>query len=161
MRAAEQPELVEVVPAGFGKSLDVVDLQHARLGAPPAAFQMGQDAIGLVRGLPPADRTGEAAAVANLDYRFPLARVERGIRTWPVFLRDLHGAIFCDVGSAGGSLDTLPAAAVSAGAELAARLTLGYGWNVSLAAGAAWTHDPARTGKPDRVAAFLRTGYAF
>jgi hypothetical protein len=130
-------------------------------GAPAAAFQLGQDAIGLVRGLPPADRAGEAAAVANLDYRFPLVRVERGVRTWPVFLRDVHGAIFCDVGSAGGSLGTLPPAAVSAGGELAARFTLGYGWNVSLAAGAAWTHDPARPDRPDRFAAFLRTGYAF
>jgi len=41
----------------------------------------------------------------------PLSRVERGIRTWPVFLRDIHGALFADVGSAGRAMDALPAAA--------------------------------------------------
>jgi len=99
--------------------------------------------------------------VANLDYRFPLARVERGIRSWPFFLRDLHGAVFADVGSAGHEMDELPAAAWSVGGELAARLTLAYTWNLSLAAGAAWVRDPARPDQRDRFAAFVRTGYAF
>ena len=99
--------------------------------------------------------------VANLDYRVPLARVERGIGTWPVFLRDVHGAAFADVGSAGNAMDTLPAAAFSMGGELAARVTLGYSWNLSLAAGAAWVRDPSRSDGPDRFAVFVRTGYAF
>ena len=32
---------------------------------------------------------------------------------------------------------------------------------LSLAAGAAWVRDPSRAGERDRVAAFVRTGYAF
>ena len=59
------------------------------------------------------------------------------------------------------AIDTLPAAAWSVGGELGARLTLGYTWNLSLAAGAAWVRDPSRADRPDRVAAFVRTGYAF
>jgi hypothetical protein len=47
------------------------------------------------------------------------------------------------------------------GGELATTITLGYTWNLSLAAGAAWVRDPSRTGERDRVAAFVRTGYAF
>jgi hypothetical protein len=51
--------------------------------------------------------------------------------------------------------------ASSLGAELAARLTLGYSWNLNVAAGVGWVHDPARADRPDRAAAFVRTGYAF
>jgi outer membrane protein assembly factor BamA len=130
-------------------------------GAPPAPFALGQRVVGLLRGLPQDERQGTAALVGNADYRFPLARVERGIRTWPIFLRDIHGAVFADVGSAGSSIDALPAAAWSVGGELATRLTLGYTWNLSLSAGAAWVRDPSRADRPDRFAIFLRTGYAF
>ena len=130
-------------------------------GLSSAPFAMGQRAVGLLRGLPQDERFGSAVLVANLDYRFPLSRVERGIRTWPVFLRDIHGALFADVGSAGRAMDALPAAAFSMGGELAARITLGYSWNLSLAAGAAWVRDPSRPGQRDRFAAFVRTGYAF
>ncbi len=130
-------------------------------GIPLAPFALGQRVVGLLRGLPADDRQGPAALVANADYRFPLARIERGIRTWPIFLRDIHGAVFADVGSAGQAIDELPSAVWSVGGELAARLTLGYTWNLSLAAGAAWVRDPSRADQPDRVAAFVRTGYAF
>jgi outer membrane protein assembly factor BamA len=128
---------------------------------PAGPFVVATGAIGLIRGLPPDDRVGAAVLVANVDYRFPIARVERGIRTWPFFLRDVHGAIFADVGSAGPVIDALPAPAFSTGAEVASRITLGYSWNLSVAVGAAWVHDPARLDRPDRFAAFVRTGYAF
>jgi outer membrane protein assembly factor BamA len=124
-------------------------------------FAVGKRVVGLLRGLPPDDRIGTAVLVANLDYRFPIARVERGIRTWPFFLRDVHGAVFTDVGSAGSALDDLPATAWSVGAEVASRITLGYTWNLNVAAGASWVHDPARPDQPARFAAFVRTGYAF
>jgi hypothetical protein len=130
-------------------------------GLAAAPFAMGQRVVGLLRGLPQDQRFGTAVLAANLDYRVPLARVERGIGTWPVFLRDVHGAVFADVGSAGNAMDTLPAAAFSMGGELAARVTLGYSWNLSLAAGAAWVRDPSRSDGPDRFAVFVRTGYAF
>ena len=130
-------------------------------GIPFAPFALGQRVVGLLRGLPTDDRQGTAALVANVDYRFPLARVERGIKTWPIFLRDIHGALFADVGSAGKAIDALPSAAWSVGGELGTRITLGYTWNLSLAAGAAWVRDPSRADQPDRFAAFVRTGYAF
>ena len=130
-------------------------------GVPAAPFAIGNRAIGLLRGLPQDAREGPAALVANVDYRFPIARVERGIRPWPLFIRDIHGAAFADVGSAGNTLDALPAAASSLGGELAARLTLGYTWNLSVAAGAAWVRDPGRPDVRHRLAAFVRMGYAF
>jgi outer membrane protein assembly factor BamA len=135
------------------------DLGGSGLSASP--FALGPRAVGLLRGLPPDDRQGTALLVANVDYRFPVVRVERGIRTWPLFLRDVHGAAFADIGSAGPAFDDLPCAVSSIGVELASRLTLGYTWNLSVAAGGAWIHDPSRSGQPDRFALFVRTGYAF
>jgi hypothetical protein len=69
--------------------------------------------------------------------------------------------VFADAGSAGEAIDALPSAVWSVGGELATRLTLGYTWNLTLAAGAAWVHDPSRSAGPGRFAAFVRTGYAF
>jgi hypothetical protein len=130
-------------------------------GLPAAGFGFGRRTLGLLRGFDPDTMTGSAIAVANIDYRFPLLRVERGVRTWPVFLRQLHGAFFTDIGAAGPALGTLPSPAVSVGAEIASDLTLGYSWGLTLVAGAAWTHDPGRPDRPDRAAVFVRTGYAF
>ena len=130
-------------------------------GLAAAAFGFGRSTLGLLRGFDPDTMTGTAIAVANIDYRFPLLRVERGVRTWPVFLRQLHGAFFTDIGAAGSALGSLPAPAVSVGAEIASDLTLGYSWGLTLVAGAAWTHDPGRPDRPDRAAVFVRTGYAF
>jgi hypothetical protein len=130
-------------------------------GVSDSPFVLGQRTVGLLRGLAPDDRQGTAVVVANLDYRFPLVRVERGIGTWPFFLRDVHAAVFADVGSAGEAFENLPGAASSVGGELAARITLGYTWNLNLAAGGAWVRDPSRQDGPNRFAFFVRTGYAF
>jgi hypothetical protein len=130
-------------------------------GLPLAGFGFGRRTLGLLRGFDPDTMAGFAIAVANLDYRFPLLRVERGIRTWPLVLRQLHGAFFTDIGAAGPALRSLPAPAVSVGAEIASDLTLGYSWGLTLVAGAAWTHDPGRPDQPNRGAMFVRTGYAF
>jgi hypothetical protein len=130
-------------------------------GLPLTGFGFGRRTLGLLRGFDPDTMTGFAIAVANLDYRFPLLRVERGIRTWPLLLRQLHGAFFTDIGAAGPALGSLPAPAVAVGAEIASDLTLGYSWGLTLVAGAAWTHNPGRPDRPDRAAVFVRTGYAF
>lgn len=134
------------------------------LGAPAlplSGLSFSDDALGLLRGLGRDARVDSAIAVANVDYRFPLLRLERGVRTWPIFLRDVHGSVFFDAGSAGPAMGSLPKPAYSLGAEISARLTLGYGWNVSLTAGVARVHDPSRVDRPGRTAAFVRTGYAF
>ncbi|HNV02226.1 MAG TPA: BamA/TamA family outer membrane protein [Vicinamibacterales bacterium] len=134
-------------------------LGETALAGPGSSF--GSDAVGLLRGLAKRPAAGHAIAVANLDYRFPVARVERGVRTWPVFLRDLHGAVFVDAGATGADLGSLGRPAWSAGAEFSSRLTLGYSWLFNLTAGVAWVHDPARADPKGRAAAFVRTGYAF
>ncbi len=43
-------------------------------------FDIGLDAIGLLRGFDSDDLIDRHAAVVNLDYRFPIARPQRGYR---------------------------------------------------------------------------------
>ena len=73
-----------------------------RLGqrASAAGFGFGVDAIGLLRGFGEDAVAGTRAAVVNVDYRLPLMRIARGVGTIPVFIRNVHGAVFVDVGEA-------------------------------------------------------------
>jgi hypothetical protein len=58
------------------------------------------DAFGLLRGFERNTFAGSHVAVANAEYRFPIARPQRGIGTWPVFLHSIHAAVFADAGHA-------------------------------------------------------------
>jgi hypothetical protein len=53
-----------------------------------------------VRGFEADDRWGTRGWSASLEYRFPLALVDRGHRLWPVYLDRLSGALFVDAGHA-------------------------------------------------------------
>ena len=87
-------------------------------GPRPLGFAFGGNAIGLMRGFEAGDVSGTRAAVANIDYRFPLLDVQRGVGTVPVFLRQIHAAAFADFGK--GWEDRFDDAAMrrSLGAEL-------------------------------------------
>ena len=124
-----------------------------------AGFDFGVDAIGLLRGYDEADVFGWRAAVINADYRVPLARIERGLGTVPLFVRTVHGAVFVDAGHAW--LDRFRRSEVrrAYGAELSADLLAGYVLPLTVTGGAAWRDDPS-----DRVrgwALFARIGGAF
>ena len=91
-----------------------------------------------LRGFPVGAVYGDGYYLASLEYRAPIWRIDRGWRTWPFFLRSLHGAVFCDAGYA---FDTFPAdgaalastlgnTLVGAGAEL--RLDMVLGWGLGL-----------------------------
>ena len=86
-------------------------------------------------------------------------RVQRGLGTWPVFVRSVHGAVFADAGQAWSREFHSRDVRLSFGIELSADTVLGYGLPVTLTAGAAWRHD----GVEDRQsgAMFARVGRAF
>lgn len=131
----------------------------SRVSASGIAFS--QDALGLLRGFDPHALSGLAVTSLNADYRFPVARVERGLGTWPLFINTIQGAVFADVGSTGSRLSALSAPSWSTGVECAATITVGYELRLTLAGGLAWTHrgdDMHDVGGP---AFFARTGYAF
>jgi hypothetical protein len=122
-------------------------------------FDMGLDAIGLLRGFDSDDLVDRRAAVLNLDYRFPIARPQRGIGTWPFFLRNIHGAAFFDVGQAWNDHFDRGALRRSFGAELSFDVALGGALPLTFATGVAWRYDPQRV--REGGSAFVRLGRAF
>jgi len=51
-----------------------------------------------LRGLPQSFFRGEGLLVGSLEYRFPLFRTVPGLGTSPLWLKNLHGALFSDIG---------------------------------------------------------------
>lgn len=76
---------------------------------------------------------------AIAEFRFPLARVERGRGTWPIFLHVLHGAMFIDAGWGGRAFGSLAWEGTqrSLGAELRSDWTVLYGIGLQAGAGVA------------------------
>ncbi len=122
-------------------------------------FDIGTDAIGLLRGFDAASLVGDRAMVVNVDFRFPLRYVQRGLGTFPLFLRTMHGALFADAGNAW--TDSFRAAELrrSLGAEVSLDTVVGYALPVTFTSGVAWRHDP-RDGRRG-VVGFARVGRAF
>jgi hypothetical protein len=105
---------------------------------PQGAFSLGGDAPGDIartvddrmlslRGYPLNAFRGARAALAGLEYRFPLLQIGRGADTAPFFLRRLHGALFVDAGEAWDEGGFAPGALKAGiGAELRLDLTFSY-----------------------------------
>jgi hypothetical protein len=134
------------------------DFSSAGAGAASGDFPFDSDAIGLLRGFDD-DFRGWHAAVVNLDYRFPLKRIQRGFGTLPAFVRSVHGAVFVDAGHAWTHSFRGREARVSFGVELSVDTVLGHALPVTLSSGAAWRRDglDSQTG----AALFGRIGRAF
>ena len=123
------------------------------------SFDFGRDAIGLMRGFDRDAIVGRHAAVLNADLRVPLLRVQRGPGLWPIFMRSLHAAAFVDAGHAWDATFRASDIRRAIGGELSTDLVLVHYFPLTIAGGAAWTHDPV-AGR-DRAAFFGRLGYAF
>ena len=124
-------------------------------GPQTIGFGFDTDAVGLIRGLDEDDVVGSHAAVVNVDYRFPLWRIERGVGSWPAFARVLHGALFVDAGHAWEDRFRRADVRVSVGAELSLDTVVGYVLPVTFTAGA------ARVSHDRGVVVFGRVGRAF
>ena len=141
------------------------DRNTARLfylgGSGPNAspIDFGSDALNLLRGFDQNAFGGTRIALANVEYRVPLLRVERGIGTWPVFLRTLHAAGFFDTGKTwNASFSTRPFQR-SLGVEIAADVRLAYGLPLTTALGIAWPHDAPGAARQPTL--YFRLGRAF
>ncbi len=161
-RVAGRHAVVAARAAGALSSGD--DLLRRRYGAggsgpAVAAFDFGRDSIGLLRGFSSDAMTGTHAVVANVDLRMPLLQIQRGIRTWPLFLRTLHTAVFGDAGHAWDRDFRWDDLRTSVGAELSADTVVGHALPVTFTGGVALTHDPVAARR--RVVAFGRIGRAF
>ncbi|MDP3275522.1 MAG: hypothetical protein Q8Q09_10030 [Deltaproteobacteria bacterium] len=79
-----------------------------------------------LRGYAPGARSGAAFLQANVEYRFPLLQVDRGISTLPVYFSRVWGAVFVDAGHAWFGRLQPTQMAVGMGAEVFADLVWGY-----------------------------------
>lgn len=93
----------------------------------------------VLRGYAPSSLVGTTYVLQNLEYRFPIAKPDRGLSTLPLYLRRIDGNVFIDYGGAFEQLDTSaislftnrsiinsPDLHTSAGLELWVSGTLGY-----------------------------------
>ncbi|MBX3251312.1 MAG: PD40 domain-containing protein [Myxococcales bacterium] len=79
-----------------------------------------------LRGYRPFVRTGTRFQLAQVEYRFPLGRLMRGLSTLPAYMNRVYGLVYVDAGDAWtGSVD-LSRMLIGAGAELLVDFTLGY-----------------------------------
>jgi hypothetical protein len=160
---AALPHHVAAVRLAAGRSTGNVDMRRTfLLGGPGPNLGLGnfsRDAASLLRGFEANRFAGTHVVLFNADYRFPLARPQRGAGTLPLFLQTLHAAVFVDAGHAwtrtfrAGDLKT------SAGAELSANVTAGYFFPLTITVGAAIGRDGA--GSKGGPIAYFRVGRAF
>lgn len=88
------------------------------------------------RGLPGVTFVADRVLLFSGEYRFPLATIERGIGTWPIYLQKVHTTFFSDFGDSWarngkdnvGFFDDF---FLSAGAELQGDFVVGYGLPVT------------------------------
>jgi hypothetical protein len=126
--------------------------------ASTSVIDFGSGALGLLRGFSQAEFWGDRVASANAEYRLPLATVERGHGTWPIFVRTLSAAVFADAGRAWDDGRDAGGWKRSIGGELSADVNAGYTLPLSATIGAAWAQD----GSVSRgVSVYVRLGRSF
>jgi hypothetical protein len=128
-------------------------------GPSEEVLDFGRQAISLLRGFPADAFAGTRVALLNAEYRFPIARPQRGVGTLPLLLHTVHAAVIADAGHAWTHRFSVHDAKVAAGGEVAFDLIAGYSVPLTIAAGAAWGRDGAGAGTGGTV--YLRVGHAF
>jgi hypothetical protein len=131
-------------------------------GTSPGAgvVDFGSRAFSLLRGFANNTFAGSHVALVNAEYRWPIARPQRGAGTWPIFVHSLHGALFTDAGHAWTSTFRADAMKTSAGAQVSADIIAGYFAPFTAAVGAAWGHDGSGVAASG-VTVYFRAGKAF
>jgi dipeptidyl aminopeptidase/acylaminoacyl peptidase len=79
-----------------------------------------------LRGYAPFSRRGTQFHLAQVEYRLPLWRINRGPWTAPAYLNRVYGAIFVDAGDAFFGAFDIETFRVGAGAEVLVDFTVGY-----------------------------------
>ena len=147
--------------AGAQNSGDYVFQRELLVGGSDAvAFPSLDSRLLPVRGFPQGTLRGQRAAIASLEYRFPIWEIERGPSTWPIFFQRVVGAAFVDAGRTwrptffSPDRDTIAAAGVEAGLDL----FLGFALPLRYKAGAAYRLTEPEKGN---IEFFLGLGTTF
>lgn len=132
--------------------------QLGGVAASGSVIDFSSDALGLLRGARGQTVAGTRLLVANAEYRFPLAVLERGRGTLPLFLRTAHASIFGDLGQVRGDGQGDGVWRRAVGGELSLDAVAGYALPFVASVGVAWGHD----GRSARGASvYARLGRAF
>lgn len=92
-----------------------------------------------LRGYLSAARSGNSFYLGSAEYRLPLLYLDRGYRTWPLFLRNLSASAFVDVGHAFDDVnDVNQVPMLGMGAEITARIIISWGQPLSIRSGYAF-----------------------
>ncbi len=154
---------VVAVRGGFGVSNgDATAAPLFRLGGPGpegGTLHFDSDALSLLRAFPIDSFAGSHVALVNAEYRWPLARPQRGWGTFPLFLHTVHAALGADAGHTWTGRYLSSEAKTSAGGELLFDLVAGYRYPITLAVGAAFGRDHASATTGSSL--YLRLGGAF
>jgi WD40-like Beta Propeller Repeat len=155
--------VLAVRAAGGQSTGDTLVRRVFLLGGPgpdvtPLDFCSG--AISVLRGFPANTFAGSHVALANVDYRWPLAWPQRGVGTWPFFVSSVHAAVFGDVGQVWTRSFRSGDAKLSTGAELSSDLVLGYYFPLNVTVGAAWGRDGSGLASSGATV-YFRVGRAF
>jgi hypothetical protein len=138
---------VVAVRAAGGASSGDGDLRRTFLLGGPGpdlgVLDFGHDAFSVLRAFPIHAFSGTRVALLNADYRWAIARPQRGIGTWPLMLHTVHAAVFADAGHVWTTDFRAHDLKTSVGAELSLNLIGGYAFPFTLTAGGAWGHDGA------------------
>jgi Tol biopolymer transport system component len=67
-------------------------------GPDSSVLDFGRTAFSLLRAFPDHAFAGTRAGLVNVDYRWPIARPQRGAGTWPLLLHTIHASAFADAG---------------------------------------------------------------
>jgi outer membrane protein assembly factor BamA len=122
---------------------------------PQRAFQLGGDNPGditipvtddsvFLRGYPANQFRGNNAALASLEYRFPITDIEVGNNNLPFFFRRVHGAFFVESGNAWDNGFHISDSKSSVGTEGRLDLFLAYYVPITFRIGLAKALDPPR-----------------
>jgi surface antigen Omp85-like protein len=149
--------------AGAASSGDPGLRREFRLGGSDgnaALGVFGSDAISLLRGFEDDVVSGTRVTVMNAELRVPVVWPQRGVGTWPVFLRSVHATLFTDIGNAWTDSVRWADRKTGVGAELSADVTAGFGLPLTWTMGVAWGHDGAGVLREGREV-YVRLGRSF
>jgi hypothetical protein len=143
--------------AGLSRG-DLLARQAFVVGLASASLSTGDfsaDALGLMRD-GQTETSGDRLLVSNVEYRLPLATIDRGFGTWPLFLRRVHASFFADAAQVREADGDRWRRAI--GTELGVTAVAGYALPFDAVVGIAWgTDDRQHSG----ATLFARVGRAF
>jgi hypothetical protein len=125
-----------------------------------SVIDFGSSGMSLLRGFPADSFAGSHVALANVEYRFALARPQRGDGTWPIFLHTLHAAGLIDVGHAWTNTFDTAAIKTSFGVELSGNFVAGFYYPFRATVGVAHGHDGSGI-RRDGTVVYFRIGRSF